>query len=196
MTAITRRTTAALVAAGAALALSACVGHGPGNDGDEDLAPGGEPRVTETGEGGAGQDQADMVTLEEGWMAATLETTSAAYGTLSNGSDEPVTITAATSSVASEVQLHEMAPEGEDGMQVAEDGFTLPAGGEVVLEPGAEHLMMLGLIQPLEPGAEATIELTTADGRTTSVTVVAQDVPANQGGRADGDDDDTQAGED
>jgi copper(I)-binding protein len=38
------------------------------------------------------------------------------------------------------------------------DGWEIAPGGELVLKPGGKHVMLMGLVRPLEPGA--TIEIT------------------------------------
>ena len=45
-------------------------------------------------------------------------------------------------------------------MTEAEDGFVIPAGGEFVLEPGGNHLMLMELDAVIEPGefVEFTLE--------------------------------------
>ena len=49
-------------------------------------------------------------------------------------------------------------------MQPKPGGFTVPAGGELVLQPGGEHVMLMGLTTPLESGTTATVTLATSDG--------------------------------
>jgi periplasmic copper chaperone A len=66
----------------------------------------------------------------------------------------------ASTAVASSVQIHEstMNDDGSMGMD-AVDGLDLPAGGELVLEPGGYHLMLLD-VEPLELGDEVDVTLT------------------------------------
>jgi copper(I)-binding protein len=57
-------------------------------------------------------------------------------------------------------QIHEM--KVEDGvMKMAElkDGLALPAGEAVALKPGGDHIMLMGLKQPLAAGEQISITL-------------------------------------
>lgn len=62
--------------------------------------------------------------------------------------------------LAAMAQVHEM--KIEDGvMKMAElrDGLPLPAGEAVQLKPGGNHLMLMGLKQPLAAGEQVSITL-------------------------------------
>ena len=59
------------------------------------------------------------------------------------------------------VEIHEMRMDG-DMMRMGEleDGLPLPAGEVVTLRPGAEHLMLMALSEPLAEGAVVPLTLT------------------------------------
>ncbi|MGW9403404.1 copper chaperone PCu(A)C [Arthrobacter sp. NPDC055585] len=100
-----------------------------------------------------------------------------AFGTLENSGGEDITVVAATSSAASTVELHEVAMD-DDGamvMREIEGGFVVPAGSDYLLEPGASHLMLMGLTDGLLAGDTVTITLELADGSTLDVDAVAKD---------------------
>lgn len=63
--------------------------------------------------------------------------------------------------LAAEGQIHEMTTEGGI-MRMGElpDGLALPAGEAVSLRPGAEHIMLIGLKQPLAEGEQVSLTLT------------------------------------
>lgn len=69
------------------------------------------------------------------------------------------TLLSATTEVADSAELHEtnMADDGTMSMQQA-PGFDLPAEGELVLEPGGKHIMLLG-VDDLEVGATVSVTL-------------------------------------
>ena len=50
-------------------------------------------------------------------------------------------------------------------MQPKPGGFIVPAGGELVLQPGADHVMLMALTAPLESGTSATVTLRTGEQR-------------------------------
>ena len=51
-------------------------------------------------------------------------------------------------------------------MREVKGGFTIPAGGSFALEPGANHLMFMGLMAPLQAGATVEVTVTFDDGST------------------------------
>lgn len=78
-----------------------------------------------------------------------------------------------TSPLSDDIQIHEMSTEdGVMRMTVLPDGLELPAGRAVTLRPGAEHLMLMNLTQPLVSGE--TAELTLVFRNAPDVTVQAE----------------------
>lgn len=107
------------------------------------------------------------LTISDGWVKATDEGMTGAFGTLKNTGDEDVVITGGSSPVAGLVEAHVMA-KGDDGATVmtkAEDGHTVPAGGEMVLEPGGPHIMLMKLKEPVVAGEDYVVTVTTKDGQ-------------------------------
>jgi len=85
----------------------------------------------------------------------------AAYMAISNSGDSDDVLLSVSSSVAKASELHTM--EMTDGvmrMRQIQGGLRLPADDTVVLEPGGEHIMLIGLKQPLEPGSRFDLTLT------------------------------------
>ena len=76
-----------------------------------------------------------------------------------NGADDR--LVAAASDVAGEVQIHEMAMQG-DVMRMRQlvDGLPIPAGETVELMPGGYHIMFMKLQQPLVEGEAFDVTLT------------------------------------
>ena len=69
-------------------------------------------------------------------------------------------LVAASSPVATAVEVHEMAMNGNVmTMRALPDGLPLPAGKAVALKPGGHHLMLLGLKQALKAGDTVTVTL-------------------------------------
>lgn len=158
------RRTATLLAPALAvtLALSACSGSTPAAD-PSSSAPTGPA--------------ADAVVVEDAWVKAADSGMSAAFGVVRNTGDHDVTVEGATSSAATGIELHETVDDGTGAMvmQEKEGGFTVPAGGELILEPGGNHLMLMGLTAPVEAGDEVDLTLTFDDGSTLAVTAPAKD---------------------
>ncbi|NLJ53779.1 MAG: copper chaperone PCu(A)C [Intrasporangiaceae bacterium] len=118
------------------------------------------PSATETTDSG--------VTLQDGWVKAVDETgaesMTGVFGTLRNPTDAAVHLSGGSSPVAHMVELHETVMEGGAMvMRKAEHGFVLEAGESLVLEPGGNHIMLMGLTDPIEAGTEVEVTLTAED---------------------------------
>lgn len=73
-------------------------------------------------------------------------TVGAVYVVVSNPGDEDVQIESATASVTDTAELHDVQMnEGAMSMFHVEEGFTVPAGGEFVFEPGGPHVMLFDI---------------------------------------------------
>lgn len=90
--------------------------------------------------------------------------------TLRNLSRAPIVFTAIRSDVAARAELMTMRRDAQGRMgMVPVKSLTVPAGGELLLKPGGDHLMLMGLKRPLKVGERLRLTLVTADGRTLSV---------------------------
>ncbi|TNY36295.1 copper chaperone PCu(A)C [Thermomonospora catenispora] len=139
--------------------LSAC-----GADAEAPAAPAaGSPRVA--------------LSITDPWVKAAESGTTAVFGTLVNRTGEPVTVVSGSSPVAGSVELHEVVAGsgGATTMRAKPGGFTVPAGGSHRLAPGGDHIMLMDLKRPVEPGAEIPLTLRLSDGATVSFTAVAKE---------------------
>lgn len=120
--------------------------------------------------------QASLVSIEDPWVKAADSGMTAAFGTLENSGDQDVVVTAVSSDITSMMELHETVEnaDGSMAMQPKDGGFVVAAGGEHELAPGGDHLMIMDLSRPIEPGESVTFTLTMADGSTTEVTAVVK----------------------
>lgn len=110
-------------------------------------------------------DAAASVSVEKPFArkAMKAQRNSAAFMTLRN-SGPAVAIVAAESPVADIVELHtHIHDQGVMRMRKI-DRIELPAGGEVVLQPGGLHVMLLGLKQDLNEGDSISVTLKFSDG--------------------------------
>lgn len=121
--------------------------------------------------------ESDSVSIADAWVKSADEGMSAAFGVLSNDGDADVTIVSASTEASPMVELHETVANdaGEMVMQPKEGGFVIPAGGTLTLEPGANHIMLMGLARPIVAGDEVSFTLTFADGSTYTFTAPAKD---------------------
>ena len=84
---------------------------------------------------------------------------SAGYLTIANGGAED-RLVSATSPRAAHVEVHEMMMDGAVMRMRPIEGLVIPAGGQVDLRPGAQHLMFTGVTQPFVEGEEIPVQLT------------------------------------
>jgi len=125
------------------------------------------------------------ITVEQPWASATPAgaMTGAVYMTLANKAKDADRLTAASSDVASKVQIHEMAVvNGIMTMRQLVNGLAIPAGGSVTLKPGGYHVMLIGLKKQLVMGQSLPLTLTFAKAGTISITVPIKAIGASQGG--------------
>jgi copper(I)-binding protein len=79
--------------------------------------------------------------------------TGAVYMKLVNEGGEPDRLIGAQTDVAEVVEIHETRMEGDVmKMQMLPDGLEIPAEGQVLLEPGGYHVMLMGLKRDLTEG--------------------------------------------
>ncbi|MGW6006252.1 copper chaperone PCu(A)C [Oerskovia enterophila] len=163
------RRTALLGAAVTTLALLAVAGCSATSAGTSSGA------ATPSTASGSASTAADHLTATDPWIKAADSGMTAAFAVLHNDGDQDVTVVGATSDL-SPVQIHEMATDDSGGMVMREKegGLTIPAGGEHALEPGGDHLMLMELSSPVEPGAEYDVTLELSDGSTLVVTAPAR----------------------
>lgn len=103
------------------------------------------------------------LTLSDAFTRATLPGAPVAGGfvTIANAGSADDRLIGGKADFATEVQVHEMALQG-DVMKMRElpDGLPIPAGQTVVLKPGSYHVMFMGLTRPLTEGETVDVTLT------------------------------------
>ncbi|RRJ83678.1 copper chaperone PCu(A)C [Aestuariirhabdus litorea] len=105
--------------------------------------------------------------ISEGWVRVTPPgaTNSAAYMTITNRSDTPLTLVAARTSTASMTQLHQSKMEmGMMKMEQQAEGIKLAAQSTLELKPGGYHVMLMGVTSPLNEGDQVMLVLEFSDG--------------------------------
>lgn len=90
--------------------------------------------------------------------------------TIENTGTEDDRLVSATSSIAKDVQIHEMAMDGDVmKMRHLAEGLVIPAGKTVQLAPGSNHIMFMGLNGAFVEGEKVTVTLTFAKAGTVDV---------------------------
>ena len=147
--------TALLLAGATGLALTGCA---PGADSDPAPA-------------------ADAVEIEGAWVKTADEGMTAAFGTLTNDSDDDVTVVSVQSDASPTLELHETLENeaGQSVMREVENGFTIPADGSLELSPAGNHIMLMELPEPVLAGDDVTFTLTFSDDSTMEFSALAKD---------------------
>jgi len=163
----------AVLAAGA-LALTGCATTAS-SDGDDTAAV---------------ESAATTLTTSDMWVKAVDSGMTAAFGMIDNPTDHDITVVSVSTSISDMTELHETVENdaGDMVMRPIEGGFMIPAGGSLMLEPGGNHIMIMGVTDPILAGDDVTVTLTLDDGSTLEVTAPAKDYSgANE--NYEGDDD-------
>jgi hypothetical protein len=84
----------------------------------------------------------------------------AAYLTITNRSPSAERLIGVSSPAAASVEMHTMDMSAGMMRMRAVDGFDIPAGGSLELEPGGNHLMLIGLKSALRTGDKFELTLT------------------------------------
>lgn len=126
--------------------------------------------------GSAGEeDSKQVVEFADGWVKAQDKDMTGVFGIIKNSGSEDVHLTGVKSDTGGKQELHETVP-GGSGMMMREKegGFVIPAGGELELKPGGNHIMLMELDKPITTGQEVTLTLEFEGGETQDVTVSAR----------------------
>lgn len=120
--------------------------------------------------------QAKEVTMSQQWVKAVDHGATAVFGTLKNDSGRTVRLTSATTSASSMVMMHETVENGDGDITMREKkhGFSIKAHQSHEFRPGADHLMLMDVKKPIEPGADVSLTLVFSDGSRKKITVPAR----------------------
>ncbi|MBV8604360.1 MAG: copper chaperone PCu(A)C [Pelomonas sp.] len=114
----------------------------------------------------AGAAPGPAVEVTQAWARSTVpgQTASGVFAHFKAPSD--MHLVGASTPAAGVAQIHEMKMVG-DVMQMREmpGGLALPAGADVALGPGGQHIMLLELHQTLKVGAKLPLELRFVDAK-------------------------------
>lgn len=104
--------------------------------------------------------------ISDAWIKATDTDMTGIFGTITNSTDTDFTIVSASTEIAEMTELHEtiVQSDGSSLMQEMAGGITVPAGADYVLEPGGNHIMLMMLTEPILPGDEIAVTVTTDAG--------------------------------
>lgn len=91
---------------------------------------------------------------------------SSAYFTLKNSQDKDIEIKDIHTNVANITEFHTMEMQNSKMVMRKMENVTVPANGALTLSPGADHVMLIQLKQPLKADDKVSFTLNLADGQT------------------------------
>ena len=121
------------------------------------------------------------IAIAHPWSRATPPNAPVAggYMTLSNEGSSEDRLIGGSSSVAGEVQIHEMTMDGSImKMRQLESGLAVPGGETVTLQPGGYHIMLIQLTQPLKEGQRFPLMLHFKEAGHASVEIAVKAIDA------------------
>lgn len=124
------------------------------------------------------ESMASAVTFTEQWATAADTGMAAVFGTFTNTGHHDARIVGGESPIAGRVEVHEVVPDGGGmAMRPKAGGLAVPPGGTHDLTPGGDHLMLMDLRKPMQPGADVALTVLFDDGSTLPVTAQVRDFP-------------------
>ena len=120
--------------------------------------------------------QASELIVSEAWIreAPPVSKVQAAYMLLSNPTDKPVALIAATSPLYSKIEFHRTVMDNGVMRMLQEDSLSIPAKGKIHLQPEGTHMMLFNPQQPLKAGDKVLFTLTFSDQRKLDVMLVVK----------------------
>ncbi|MFI6506382.1 copper chaperone PCu(A)C [Streptosporangium sp. NPDC050855] len=116
------------------------------------------------------------LTITDPWVKTAPKGMSAAFGTLVNPTDAEVTVVSGTSPLSPVIELHEVVESGGKMiMRPKEGGFVIPPRGTHRLQPGGDHIMLMGVTEEVKPGARIPFTLTLKGGGTLEFTAIGKE---------------------
>lgn len=117
-----------------------------------------------------------QVAVSDAWIRGTVAHQTATGAFMQLVAERDGRLVEANSPAAAQVEIHEMRMENDVMRMRRIDALPLPAGKQVVLQPGGFHLMLTGLKAPLREGDKVPLSLVfQADGQAPQT--VRLDVP-------------------
>lgn len=137
---------------------------------------------------GASASQQEGIEVTDAWIRQPPPSSEVAGGYLRirNPGSAADRLVAVETAAAQRVEIHEMQElDGVMRMREIRGGLPVPAGGEVALEPGGYHLMLMGAREGLEAGGQ--VDGVLVFERAGRVQVGFEVRPPGAGGHGDGD---------
>lgn len=128
------------------------------------------------------------LTITHPWSRATSPRAAVGAGFLAihNSARQADRLVSAGSPLADRVEIHSMRTEnGIMRMRRLPEGVVIPAGGDAILAPGGNHLMLIGLKRPLQQGEMVPATLRFEHGGTVAIAFKVEAADALQPAHAE-----------
>ncbi|MEL0068260.1 MAG: copper chaperone PCu(A)C [Gammaproteobacteria bacterium] len=114
----------------------------------------------------------ESLQFEHSWIRLTppVSKNSAGYFTVSNHSEQDITIKSITTSVAEKAELHNMTVVDGTMAMVHMPDFTIKAHQTIQFKPAGKHMMLMGLKKPLKSDQAIEVSFLLSDDTRQSVT--------------------------
>jgi len=122
--------------------------------------------------------------ITDAWARATPGTAQPGVAYLTIRSATADRLVAASTPVAKKAELHTMSMSNGIMQMRPASGLDIPAGQPVTLNPGGEHIMLMGLEHPLREGQSFPLTLTFEKAGNREVTVAVEKAGATTHGAA------------
>ncbi len=108
----------------------------------------------------------ELLHWKEAWVRSMPPGTqvTAAYGVLMNHSDETVTISQLIADLGNDAQMHDVLADGDQRRMVQLETADIAPGASLIFEPGGQHIMLIGVTEPLPEGGQVEICALSAAG--------------------------------
>ena len=105
------------------------------------------------------------VAVKYGWVRATVAGQQSTGAFMSLTARAPTTLVRVATPAAGIAEIHEMKMDGDIMRMRQLLAVDLPAGQAIELKPGASHVMLMDLKQPMKPGSTVPLVLTFRDAK-------------------------------
>lgn len=105
--------------------------------------------------------QDDLLAVTDGYVRSSNPKSAAAFMAIQNNSEQDCTLTTVETPAAEKAELHTSKENAEGMMEMLpiEGGITIPAKGSHALARGGDHVMLMGVTEPLQQGDETPVTL-------------------------------------
>lgn len=119
---------------------------------------------------------AQGITVQDAWIRGIppSATTTAAFMTIHNAGSDETFLKSAGCDIAETVQIHTMEQVGEIMKMKEVSELRIPADGQAILAPKGYHIMLIGLVRPINEGETIPLSLNFTDRATVVIDAVVK----------------------